>query len=89
MTNYEISSGSYGGIGLFDRIARVVWGMGVLFVALHFSIVGEEAYPLIKLVAAAVVLTGIAGWDPLNALFRLIVQRLRPAKTSSAMLNGV
>jgi len=88
MTKQEISSGSYGSIGLFDRVSRVIWGMAVLFVALHFSIVGEEAYPLIKMAAAMVVLTGIVGWDPVNAAFRHTIQRLRPARTASAALNG-
>lgn len=80
MTNYEISSGSIGNIGLFERVTRVVWGLAALVVALHFSIVGDEAYPLVKLVAAVVVLTGIVGWDPLNAALRLAVQRFRPAR---------
>jgi|GEM_PF-3491182 len=84
MTNYEISTQSMGRIGLVERMARVFWGMAVLFVALHFSIIGEEAYPVTKLIATAVVLTGIAGWDPVVAATRFIVERFRSVMPDTA-----
>ena len=77
MTNYEISTQSLGRIGLVERIARVFWGMAALFVALHFSIVGEDAYPLTTAIAAAVVLSGIVGWDPLMGVTRFVIERFR------------
>ena len=83
MTKYELSSNSRGNIGLFDRISRVVWGVAILFATLHISIAGEEAYPMVKLVAALIVLTGIVGWDPLNAAMRYGLERLGAADKSS------
>lgn len=76
MTNYEISSRSSGDIGILDRAIRITIGLSVLFATLFASIGGPDAYPEVKLMAATIVLTGIAGWDPLYAAYRSTVARL-------------
>lgn len=76
MTYFEATTRSIGNIGLLDRAIRVGAGLAILFATLHVSIDTGDAYPLTKLFATIVVLTGITGWDPFYALFRGIVSRM-------------
>ena len=80
MTNMEIMTFSAGNISMPDRALRIGLGFTVLIASLQAPIGGSEAYAFIKLFATTVVLTGIAGWDPLYAAFRNIVSRFRSAK---------
>jgi len=76
MRQYGDAPQSTGNMSLLDRLIRVGLGFSVLLLALHYSVHGTEAYPITKLFATIVVLTGIIGWDPVYALFQRIVSRL-------------
>ena len=82
MTQIEMSTRSSGEIGLIDRSIRIAFGLAVLFGALYASIDSVNAYPEIKIISAIVVLTGIAGWDPLYALYRTTMASLRRKNNS-------
>ena len=86
MTQIEMSTPSSGSIGLIDRSIRIALGMAVLFGALYASIESLDAYPIIKMVSAIVVLTGIVGWDPLYALYRTTMASLS-RKTSAGQAS--
>lgn len=75
MTNCELTTRSSGNIGIMDRAIRVGIGLAASIAFLYASIEGNDAYPLFKLMAAALVLTGIAGWDPLYAAYRSVTER--------------
>jgi len=85
MTNIEISTFSVGNIGMKNRALRIGLGLSVLMLSLQGPIGGMEAYPFIKIFAALVVLTGIAGWDPLSAMFRNTVSYLKNMKPRGYM----
>ena len=76
MTNTESLTFSTGNISMPDRALRIGLGLAVIIVSLQGPIGGIEAYPFIKIFATAVVLTGIAGWDPFYATFRSIASRI-------------
>ena len=57
-----------GAVGDIDRIARVVVGLAALISLLYLSITGSQAFSYPMMVSALVVLSGIAGWDPLYAI---------------------
>ncbi|MDH5217886.1 MAG: DUF2892 domain-containing protein [Gammaproteobacteria bacterium] len=57
-----------GTIGTFDRIARVVVGLAALLSLLFLAISGSQEFSYPMMVSAIVVLSGIAGWDPLYAI---------------------
>ena len=86
MTHLEVTTRSNGNIGLLDRAIRTGVGLAVLFAALHMSIDGDDAFPLTKLFATIVVLTGIAGWDPFYAAFRTLVEKLRKTRNIRSSL---
>jgi len=81
MTNIEMVTFSAGNISMPDRALRIGLGFAVMIAILQAPIGGPEAYPFIKLIVTIVVLTGIAGWDPLYAAFRNIASRFRSMKT--------
>ena len=76
MTNIEMATLSVGNITMPDRALRIGLGFAVLIASLQIPIGGEEAYPFIKLFATIIVLTGIAGWDPLYAAYRKSASKL-------------
>lgn len=73
LENIEIKTFSRGYINMPDRAIRVVGGMAILIASLETPIGGEEAFPFVKLFATLIVLTGIAGWDPLYSAIRNIM----------------
>lgn len=76
MTSVEAISFSEGNIGMVDRAVRIVLGLSILIASLQGSISDFDAYPFVKMIAAMIVLTGIAGWDPLYAAFRNLMTRI-------------
>jgi len=76
MTKMEMVTLSVGNISLPDRALRIGLGLAVLIASLQIPIGGSEVFPFIKLFATATVLTGIAGWDPLYAVYRKAASKL-------------
>ena len=76
MTNIEMVSFSTGNISMPDRALRIGLGLAILMASIQTPIGGPEAFPFIKLFATIVVLTGIAGWDPLYSAFRKASSKL-------------
>ena len=77
-----------GNIGSTNRALRAGLGMLVLIAAMFASANTGMAYPIIKLAAAFVVLTGIIGWDPMAATVRSLRVRFGYAKPmNKAALN--
>jgi hypothetical protein len=76
MKENEMSFGSLGKVSKIDRITRVFIGLAILFGALFFSIDSNSAFPLTNILASAVVLSGIIGWDPFYTLFRYVARSL-------------
>jgi hypothetical protein len=87
MNRTETITTGRGNIGMIDRAVRITLGLAVLFGSLYVSVSSPVAYPLIKLVAAAVVLTGIAGWDPFYAAFRRLVESATGKSTAKHAIN--
>ena len=75
MNNLDRNKVVPGSVGDFDRIARVVVGLVALSSMLYFAVTQGQAYSLPMMIAAIVVLSGIAGWDPLYALKDVIFGR--------------
>ncbi|MDH5259209.1 MAG: DUF2892 domain-containing protein [Gammaproteobacteria bacterium] len=73
LTNIEAMTLSKGNISMPDRAIRIVAGMAILIAALETQLGGGDAFPFVKLFATLIVLTGIAGWDPLYSAFRSIM----------------
>jgi len=80
MKHIEFNTFSKGNISVPDRVMRVALGSAILVYSLEVEIGGAEAYPFIKMFASLIVLTGIAGWDPLYAMFRSQYLRLKQPK---------
>lgn len=80
LTFQEYMANRVGNIRLQDRALRLGGGLTILFITMHFAIDGNEAYPIVKLFATIMVLTAIAGWDPLYAVFRSLSERLQASK---------
>ena len=76
----EAISFAKGNISMPDRAMRITGGIAILIASLETPIGGDEAFPFVKLFATLVVLTGIAGWDPMYSAFRSIMSRRSSAK---------
>ena len=76
MKNFNASTLPSGNMSFFDRGIRIGLGLAVLFGAMQLSMNGGDAYPMTKLFATIVVLTGLAGWDPLYAMAQNIMSRM-------------
>ena len=76
MTNIEAVTFSVGNISMPDRALRIGLGFAVLIASLQIPISGQEAYSFIKLFATIIVLTGIAGWDPLYTAYRNLASKV-------------
>ena len=57
-----------GTVGDFDRIARSVVGIAALSSMLYLAATQGQSYSYPMMIATIVVLSGIAGWDPLYAI---------------------
>lgn len=75
MKQSEFMTFSIGNINMPDRLIRIFLGSTVLIYSLEVSPGNIEAYPFLKIFASLIVLTGIAGWDPLYAAFRSVLQK--------------
>lgn len=76
MAYFNETSTTGANIGTTDRIIRAGLGLAVIFGIMQSSINGADAYPIATLIATIVVLTGIAGWDPLYAIFRKVMSHM-------------
>lgn len=79
MTELEFNSRSNGNIGLLDRGIRAGAGLAIIFASLHMMIDGVDLSPMFKIFGATLVLTAIAGWDPVYAAYRTIASRISSA----------
>ena len=76
MAYFNSEKNSNSNMTLMDRSIRIGLGLTAIIYTLHLSIIGGETYTLAKLFAMAVVLTGIAGWDPFYAAYRNAIARM-------------
>lgn len=86
LTAQEYVSNRIGNIRLQDRAIRLGGGLTILFATLHFAVEGNEVYPVLKLFATFIVLTAIAGWDPIYAAYRSISERMKASKNMATRL---
>lgn len=76
MIKTKKSSLEPGYIDEMDRSFRAGIGMIILCASLYITNQTGEAYPVINLISATIVLTGIAGWDPFVACYRALKELL-------------
>ena len=65
-----------GEVGDRDRLARVLVGLISFIVLLHLMITTTTVYPYLSILLVLIVLSGIAGWDPIYAAFQFIERKL-------------
>ena len=58
-------------VGRVDMVIRYVVGIGLLVGTLTLAPTPIGAYAAVPLIAALLVLSGIVGWDPIYAMFKL------------------
>ena len=89
MNNNASSWHKTGQISIFERGFRGGLGITMLIAIMFASTISGDAYPYLKLLAAMIVLTAIAGWDPVHAAYRSMKIRLNqptpPNKTAYNM----
>jgi len=63
---------SFGYIDSMDRAFRIIMGLAILCIAMEITNQTGVAYPITSMIAATIVLTGIAEWDPFVACYRAL-----------------
>jgi len=62
--NYE----TYENLNITERAARVIVSTAAIVVSMSSSIAGTTLFAVICLLAIALAMTGIIGWDPVRAM---------------------
>ena len=57
-------------LGSSERVARIIVSILAIVFAMGSSIAGTSLFSLVSVVAIALTMTGIIGWDPVRALSR-------------------
>lgn len=81
MSNYM----QLGKLNVWGQSSRIILGLTIVIGSLYVAISDGMALPYQYIIGSIITLVGVAGWDPLVAMFR----RLKEALPGSAKQNAL